>query len=59
LKRRRRPSQDEKDEGGDNSPFKMCPFFPSLGRQQQQQLHQLCIALLPVAYAKQFARSLR
>ena len=46
LKRRRRPSQDElqeeKDKGddSDSSPSKMCPLFPSLGRQSQQPPHQ-------------------
>jgi hypothetical protein len=41
LKRRRRPSEDEHqvetDEGDDNSPSKMLPLFPSLGRQPMQQ----------------------
>ena len=54
LKRRRRPSQDEhqeeKDGGDDNSPSKMCPLFPSLGRQQQQQpQQQLPVLHRPVA----------
>mmetsp|Transcript_22957 Transcript_22957/g.35224 ORF Transcript_22957/g.35224 Transcript_22957/m.35224 type:complete len:192 (-) Transcript_22957:297-872(-) len=58
LKRRRRPSQDElqeeKDQGddSDSSPSKMCPLFPSLGRQphqQQPQHQQLPVLRRPLA----------